>query len=504
LGADPTGLNPWLTGRDRDAEIVASLMFNGLTRLDNRLQPQPDLAERWDVSQDGTLLTFFLRENARWHDGTPVTAADVVYSYRTIAGVAPDTPQLLRIQDTVAGVEAPDPGGLEVRFALKRRFSPILADLSIPILPSHILTGTLPVDLLGHPFNVSPVGTGPFRFEERATGQSITLRAHADFHRGTPQLESVALLVAPDTGVAAAAVSNGQLLMAHLPPASAEALVEAGKAKGGAYSEAGYDFVAFNLREGRPFSDTRLRQAWALALDKDGLAFATTGGGGQPVWTDVHPHSWAYNAEVRRFGGDPERARALIAEAGWLDSDGDGIVEKGGQPLRVALYVRSDNGIRRRAAEGMVEPLRRVGIDARVEPADFETAIKLRLSPVGSRPFDFDVMLLGWTRTGLDPDSFALFHSSQIPTEASPELLNFTGFAASEWDSLALEARSTYDPARRAELYGRMQEIIADQLPYYFLWAEKFGVAASPRLRGDIDFASPRYLWNVEAWWVQD
>src|SRR5688572_7274775 len=301
LGAYPSGLNPWLTGRDPDAQLVASLLFNGLTRLDNRLQPQPDLAERWEVSQDGTVLTFFLRENARWHDGRHLTAADVVYSYRTLAGVAPDTPQLVRIQDTVASVEAPDLGGREVRFTLKRRFSPILADLSIPVLPSHILTGTLPVDLPNHPFNDEPVGTGPFSFEERVEGQSISLQGNKKFYRGAPQLESVALLVAPDVAVAGEAVADGRLLLAQLPPANAESLVREGRAKGGAYVEAGYDFVAFNLRAPRPFSDTRLRQAWALALDKEGLAFAATGSGGEPVWTDVHPRSWAYNPDVSKF-----------------------------------------------------------------------------------------------------------------------------------------------------------------------------------------------------------
>jgi peptide/nickel transport system substrate-binding protein len=504
LGADPSGLNPWLTGRDPNAQLVASLLFSGLTRLDNHLQPQPDLAERWEVSPDGLALTFSLREDARWHDGRPVTAADVVYSYRTLAGVAPDTPQLIRIQDTVASVDAPDLGGREVRFNLKRRFSPILADLSIPVLPSHILTGTLPVDLPNHPFNDEPVGTGPFSFEERAAGQSITLRANKGFYRGAPQLESVALLVAPDVGVAAEAVADGRLLLAQLPPANAETLVRDGRAKGGAYVEAGSDFVAFNLRAPRPFSDTRLRQAWALALDKEGLAFGATGGGGEPVWSDVHPRSWAYNENAGKLGGDPERARTLLAEAGWVDTNGDGIVEKDGRPLQVSLYVRADNGIRLKAAAALVEPLRRVGIDARVTPSDFETAIKQRLSPTGRQPFDFDVMLLGWSRQGLDPDSFALFHSSQIPTEAEPGLLNFTGFSAPEWDKLALEARSTYDYERRKELYGRMQEIIADQLPYYFLWSEKFGVAASPRLMGDIDFASPRYMWNVETWWVEE
>jgi peptide/nickel transport system substrate-binding protein len=111
--------------------------------------------------------------------------------------------------------------------------------------------------------------------------------------------------------------------------------------------------------------------------------------------------------------------------------------------------------------------------------------------------------MLGWTRTSPDPDSFALFHSSQVPTEGAPNLLNIPGFQAPEYDSLSVEARSTYDFARRKVLYARMQDIVADQLPYYFLWSEKFGLAASPTLKGDIDFSSPRYLWNANTWWLE-
>jgi peptide/nickel transport system substrate-binding protein len=503
LTADPPTLNPWLGAEDANAQRVARLLYSGLTRLDNHLQPQPDLAERWDVSPDGTVLTFHLRKDAFWHDGEPVRAADVVWSYRTLAGVAPDTPTLLRIQDTIGAVEAVEPLESTVRFTLKRRFSPILADLTTPILPSHILTGTLPKDLAASPFNNAPIGTGPFAYEARSPGSFITLTANPRFYRGAPKLDKAAFLVAPDAARAEDAVRQGVLMLAQLPPANAERLVrEGGGIRGGAFTEGGYDFIAFNLREPRPFSDTRLRKAWALALDKEGLAFAATGSGGEPVWTDVHPYSWAYNRDAPRLSANPTEARRLIAEAGWADTDGDGIVEKDGRPLRVSLYVRQDNEVRRRAAEAMVEPLRQVGIGVTVEPADFETAIKTRLSPFGNSPFDFDVMLLGWSRPGYDPDSFALFHSSQVPTPAEPGLLNLTGFSAQEYDALAFEARATYDQAKRRELYARLQTIVADQLPYYFLWSEKFGVAASSQVRGMIDFSSPSYLWNVETWWV--
>jgi peptide/nickel transport system substrate-binding protein len=304
--------------------------------------------------------------------------------------------------------------------------------------------------------------------------------------------------------VAESAVRDGVLQFAQLSPGSAEKLVSEGKGiTGGAFNELGYDFIAFNLRETRVFSDTRLRQAFAYALDKQGLAFTATAGGGDPVWTDVNKSSWAYDAAAPEINANPDAARKLLAEAGWTDTNGDGVVDKDGKPLAVSLYVRNDNDVRVRAAQALIEPLGRVGISLNVQPADFQTSILSRIDPLANPPFDFDLLMLGWTRTGFDPDSFALFHSTQIPTAASPSLRNITGFQAPEYDDLAFRARATYDFGARRELYARMQEIVADQLPYYFLWAEKFGAVAGPTVHGDIDFSSPRYLWNINVWWIE-
>ena len=504
LSGDVLTLNPWFGGMDRDTHDVTGLVFSGLTRLDNHLLPQPDLAERWDVSEDGTQITFHLRQDVRWHDGKPFTAQDVVWSYGTMRRISAENTATLHVQERVRSVEAVDPVTYTVRFTLNQRYAPILADLSLPILPSHILSGTDPGKLAESPFSTAPVGTGPFAFETREPGQSVTLKAVDDYHGQGPLVERFIFVVAPDNSVAENAVRDGTLTLAQLPPGSAERLVTgSGGFRGGAYDELGYDFVAFNLREGRATSDTRVRQAFALALDKQGLAFEATGGGGDPVWSDVNKASWAYNPSVPQYNGDPERARALLSEAGWTDTNGDGVADRDGKPLELTLYVRNDNDVRRKAALAMVDPLARVGIRLKVEPADFNTVILSRISPTARPPFDFDAVMLGWTRTSPDPDSFALFHSSQVPTEGAPNLLNIPGFQAPEYDALSIEARSTYDFARRKELYARMQEIVADQLPYYFLWSEKFGLAASPKLKGDIDFASPRYLWNANTWWLE-
>lgn len=504
LASDVASFNPWLSARDAAAQSVTGLIFNGLTRLDNHLQPQPDLASRWEVSDDGTSITFHLRQDVQWHDNKPFTAQDVVWSYNTLAKLSADTPTLLHIQDTVTSVQAVDPVTYTVRFNLKRRYSPIIFDLSMPILPSHILSNTTADKLVASPFNNSPIGTGPFIYESRQLGQQVTLKSNPKYYTEQPAIDRVAFLVAPDDKVAENAVKNGILILAQLPPDVAESLVKGGSGiKGSFYDEPGFDFIAFNLRPPHIFSDTRLRKAFAAAIDKQGLIYAATGSNNDPIWSDVPKASWAYNPNVTELGGDPSKARSLIAEAGWLDADGDGVANKDGKPLEVTLYVRVNDPVRRKAADMIATEEAKIGIRVNVEVADFNTALLARISPNSNPPFDFDAMMLGWTRLGLDPDPFALFHSSQIPTQAQPSLLNFTGFSAQEYDSLVLDARSTYDYAARKEIYIRTQEIVAGELPYYFLWAQKFGVVASPKLHGDIDLTSPRYLWNVDQWWIK-
>ncbi len=497
-------LNPWFVGYDENAQEVMGLIFSGLTKIDNHLQPQPDLAERWEAGPDGTTLTFHLRRDVTWQDGAPFTAQDVIWSYDTLRQVPAQNTAMVHLQEWVQKVEAIDPVTSTVRFTLKGPYSPILADMALPVLPSHILSGTTPTDLATSPFNDKPVGTGPFKLDERRQGQSISLAANEHYYGGGPLIERVVFVVAPDNGIAEDAIRNNTLQLAQLSPASAERLVGEGKGiKGGSYNELGYDFIAFNLRETHVFSDTRLRQAFALALDKQKLVFDATGGADDPVWTDVNKASWAYNPDAPQLNGNPDQARKLLADAGWSDTNGDGVVDRDGKPLAVSLYVRNDSDVRLKAAQEMVDPLAQVGISLTVQPADFQTSILARISPTTNPPFNFDLVMLGWTRTGFDPDLFALFHSTQIPTVVAPALLNIPGFQAPEYDALAFSARATYDFNQRKSMYDRMQAIVADQLPYYFLWAQKFGVVAAPSLHGDIDFSSPRYLWNVNVWWIE-
>jgi peptide/nickel transport system substrate-binding protein len=508
---DVTTLNPLFVDKgpgnqDAAAAQVTGLIFSGLTRLDDQLRPVPDLAESWDVAPDGLSLTFKLRPGVKWQDGSPLTSADVIWTYNTWLNLTGTTALQYHLRDAVLQIQPASPPESTVRFWLKKPYAPILADLAAPILPKHLL-GDVPLDQLdASDFNFKPVGTGPYEFGDHKEGENVILTANPNYYGGPPNISRVAFLVAPDAQVAVNALSQGTLSLAEVPQAAWE---EYSRRPGiqslftlARYADPSYYFLAFNVREGHALSDPRLRQAWALALNKEPLVRTATGGAGLPIWGDINPASWAFAPDTPRLNNDPARARQLLTQAGWTDSNGDGIVDKGGEPLKISLYVRADDPARRQAAELMGPPLAAVGISTTVVPVDFESVINAKIDPLHDPPFDFHAMVMGWDNQSPDPDDYALFHSSQIRSKSNPNGLNYVGYNSPEYDELSRKARSEYDPVKRAALYAQIQALLAQDLPYYFLWADQHYIVLNHQVQGPINLASPRYLWNVEKWWI--
>jgi peptide/nickel transport system substrate-binding protein len=507
LATDVPELRPWQP-RSRGEEQIASLLYNGLTRLDAKLQPQPDLATGWDASQDGRLITFTLRPDVSWHDGKPFSAEDAAYTLSALRELSPTTALLTDI-DKIAQVEAPTSSTLVL--SLTERTASIFADLAVPILPKHLLIGK---NIASLDFWATPVGTGPFQFGERQPGASVTLLANKRFYRGEPLLDRVALLVG-DPQVAAAALKDGRLLLAELPwNAGATISQTIPGIQTGAYPENGYYFMAFNTRAGRPFADARVRSALATAIDMPALVRDVTGGQGLPIATSIAPGSWADVVPPPTATVDLDRARTLLDEAGWKLPDGGDIRQQGNLTLTAQLYVRGDDQRRVRAAELIAQAAQQIGMSIGIQRADFESVIKSKYAP----PYDFDLLLGSWSNGAgdpgfadyafYDPDDFALFHSSQINQGVADTraVLNIGGFSDPAYDNQSAAARQLYDPAERLKAIRLAQQRIVEQHPYLFLWDDRIPVALSSRvttLDGPVDLQTPMYLGNVERWYLK-
>jgi peptide/nickel transport system substrate-binding protein len=505
---DTPELRPWQP-RTRAEEQITALLYSGLTRLDARLQPQPDLATAWTPSADGRLITFTLRTDAVWHDGRPVTVEDVSYTFTALRELSPTT-ALLADMRKIAEVATPSTG--TVVFSLTERYAPIFADLAVPILPKHLLIGK---NIATLDFWDVPVGSGAFKFAERKPGVSITLNANSRFYRGQPLLDRVAFLVA-DPAVSVDALKDGRLLLAELPWSAGQSITQTLPGiQTGAYPENGYYYLAFNVRQGRPFADVRVRQALAEAIDLPALVRTATDGQGIPIVGSAALGSWADFARPTSDTLNLDRAGALLDEAGWkLPEAGATLREQNGITMTAQLFVRGDDPRRVAAAEQLAAAGRRIGLQISVQQADFGTTIVSKYAP----PYDFDLLLGSWSNGAgdptfadyafYDPDDFPLFHSSQVNQgEADTRAtLNITGFRDGAYDNQAGAARQLYDFAERAKFLRLAQQRLVEQKPYLFLWADRIPIALSQKvttLDGPVNLNTPMYLGNVERWYLQ-
>ncbi len=502
-------LRPWQP-RSRSEEQIIDLLYSGLVRLDPQLRPEPDLATEWETSPDGRVLTFTLRTDVTWHDGEPFDGEDVLFTLERMRSLPFTQTALLANLRYINAVSVPLSN--TVVFSLTERYAPLISEMALPILPSHALEGR---DLGTLNFWDAPVGTGPFLFENRIPGQSVVLSRHAGYHHGEPLLERVAFVGASDTEVTLEALQAENLLLAELPWSAARGISETvTTVRTGYYPENGFYFLGFNLREGRPFADVRVRRALALAMDVPRLTEVSTQGQGIPVSNSAAPGSWADLTTPPASGTNLQVARDLLNEAGWVLPPGTTIRQREGEPFSATLYVRGDDERRLIAAQQIAEAGSRIGLQINVEPADFGSVIVPKYAP----PYDFDLLLGSWLNGAgdpgfgdylfYDPDDFSLFHSSEIVRSEldTRNTRNFVAFSNPVYDEEAQAGRQLYDVEDRIAAYRETQDIIAEELPYIFLWTDRIPVVLNRRvttLDGPVNLNTPMYLWNIERWYVE-
>jgi peptide/nickel transport system substrate-binding protein len=512
IAADVPDLKPWDL-RSRAEEQVADLMYNGLVRLDDRLQPQPDLAENWETSPDGGLITFTIRSGMTWHDDRPLTSDDVLWTLNMLRTITPTNALLSDLRANIGQVRSPITQTIVI--SLTQPYAPLLSELAVPILPRHRLQNRTPEEIGELNFWDVPVGSGPFKFDKREPNQSIAFVRNDSFFRGRPSLDQVALVVAPNAGVAANALSD-DLLAAEFPGTTQpfSGTTTPADLRAGAYAENGWYGVVFNVRPERVFADVRLRQALARAVDVEALVADVTRDEGLPIATTLAPGGWAYPDDLSIQVQDLDAARQLLEDAGWT-AGADGVRQKDGRPLSARLWVRGDDARRLAAAQRIAAAAREIGMQLEVTPANFQTVILPKLAP----PYDFDLLLGSWVNAPnsegfpayrfYDPDDFALFHSSRVwRGQGDPRtgLRNVGGFSNAQYDQAAEQARNSYAPAERATAIQAAQSVLAREYPYLLLWSDQIAVVLSERVKsqdGEIPLTSPRYLWNVERWYLE-
>ncbi len=486
---DASNLIPILS-TDGTSHSISNMVFNGLVKYDKDMNVVGDLSESWAISDDGLTITFHLRKNATWHDGTPFTADDVLFTYQVT--IDPKTPTAYA-GDFLKVKEAAVIDSHTFRVTYDRPFAPALISWGSAILPRHLLEGT---DITQSPLTRHPVGTGPYRFKEWVTGQKIVLQSNLDYFEGRPYIDGYIMRIIPDMATMFLELRAQGIDQMGLTPLQYTRQTETNLFRKNyrkyRYLSFGYSYLGYNL-ENPLFTDKRVRQAISYAINKEEIIDGVLLGLGKVATGPFKPGTWPYNPDVKRYPYDPDKARQLLGEAGWRDSNGDGMLDRDGVSFEFEIITNQGNELRAKCAEIIQERLADIGITVTIRIIEWAAFINEFINKK-----KFDATILGWNIT-LDPDLYDVWHSSKT----RPGELNFVSFKNDEVDGLLEQGRSTFDQEERKKCYYRIHEILAEEQPYTFLYVPDALPMISARFRG-IEPAPIGIGYNQIKWYVPE
>lgn len=482
---EPDALNPVLNyGVDG-----ASLIFDGLVSRDADNRLVPGLATALPVlSADGRTVTAKLRDGVLFHDGTALTAQDVVFTYQAV--LDPKVDSTLRSDlDMVESVTAPD--AATVVFRLRHPYAPFLQRLTLGIVPSKLLSGQ---DINTAGFNRKPVGTGPYAVESWTPGDRLVLTANERYFAGRPANNRVVVAFVADDNVRAQRMRAGEFDAAELPP----------KLASGFDSDTTYrvqrvptaDYRGVMLPTGNPvLADSAVRRALNLAVDRSAMVSGILGGAGEPAFGPIPPTSeFADPAVVGAPTADPTAAAALLDAAGWTPGP-NGVRIKDGRPARFTLMYPASDTLRKDLALAVTADAKKIGIE--VTPAGLTwDAIDPRMKS--------DALLMGYG-TPYDPDfvSYKLFGSKF----AGQGYFNPGSYRSEAVDRALQNGRDQIDPAQRKAAYAQFQQQLAADVPWLFLtylrhtYVLKSSVrGVAPRVEAHEHGVANSIWWNIDTW----
>ncbi len=489
---DADALNP-LVSSTRNASDVEGMLFLTLTDINKDLDSHsPSLAKSWEFSEDHLRLTFHLRDDVTWTDGVKTTAHDVRFTFQRqidplIAWSA------IRWKEFIEKVEVVD--DTTVTFVFKEVYPYQLMDAAVgSILPRHLLQDIPSQDWRTCDFNRHPVGNGPFKLKSWVSQQTIELVANEAYYAGRPFLDRIVFRIIPDQTSLLAQLRSGDVdLMESIPPkdvARMEGEYGSGKSEVRIvrYPSRAYGYIGWNLMNAL-FESKKVRQALTMAIDRANLIEAVYFGLAQPCHSPISPILWAYNSDMPAFPYDPQRARQMLTEEGWVDRDGDGWIEKDGQRFEFTLKTNQGNRIREDITVIVQDQLAKVGI--KVNPRLIEWTV---FSDQTNRK-EFEAIVAGWS-VGLKVDLTTIWHSESISDK-----FNYVSYSNPQVDQLIEQAKREMDRAKAKLLWDQAQRLIVEDQPYTFLYIPEQVNGIHQRFR-DVQMDTRGTFIHPELWWV--
>ncbi len=500
LGELANGINAFNV-RDYSArQHQQHVVLMTLVRYDADLEPRPWLAESWELSEDGTSLTFHLRDDVFWHDGEPTDAEDVAFTFRRLTDpetAFPNAASWAPYTDREGGVSVEVVDAHTVRFDMERHSEFLDVWTTTAIMPEHLLAEVPAAELGQHPFGTRcPVGNGPFVFAEHRPQDRWVFQANPAFPEelgGRPYVDRYVFRVIPEQATLLTELLTGEVdVYVSVPPDQAQRIEEAPDAELLSFDWPGFVFVAWNSR--RPqLADPRVRRALTLGTDRrqivDGVlrGFATVANSGVP------PFHWAHDADGPSLEHDPERARALLDEAGWRDGDGDGVRENAdGERLSVTIKYHPGSQQRQAIAEVMQSQLAEIGVEAEPRVVEYATLLEQIMTP-GQR--DFDGVVMSFV-TEVRLDETDLFRSDRAEGP-----LGWSGIQSPRLDSLLDRLATTVDRDEARGVWSEYQAVLTEEQPYTWLYHPVRLDGVRSAMGGVV--MDPRGEWaSIKEWWL--
>ncbi|UCD71346.1 MAG: hypothetical protein JSW70_10170 [Syntrophobacterales bacterium] len=478
----PTIINPILTHSSISA-VLKGIIFDGLIKLNDEMEPVPHLALSWENSPDGLVWTFSLRRGVRFHDGSELASEDVKFTFDKVNDPSIKSPYL-SIFGNIKAVRARDRYTVEIH--LKNPFPSLLFYLDVGILPKHLLVGK---DLWKAEFNYHPIGTGPFKME-RWPEDEIILKANEDYFKGKPHLSRVIVRSFKDQRVVWAELMKGTVDCMFLTyPKNYDIMEKIPQFKVYSFLNPYYYIMAFN-EDNILFRQKRVRHALNYAVDKERIVEKVLRGRGRVSSGPIYPQTWAYSKVIEPYPYDPKMTTKLLAKAGWKDTNGNHLLDKEGREFEFVLLIIEEDDVSRACALLIQQQLLDIGIRMTVRPVPFSVMYEKFLSTKR-----FDASLL--TMISDDPDkNYLWWHSSQIDGG-----FNVFSYKNKKVDELLDKGRTTWDREERRGIYYQFQREIYEDPPGIFLFWRDYLIGIHKRFRG-VRFSPAGILNNINEWYV--
>ena len=499
---DISTVNPVLVSDTGSAQVVGAIFETlvGGSPIDG--SPVPALADSWNVAPDGLTYTFHINQNAKWQDGVDITADDVKFSYDAALNPNTGSAYTTTFNEYIASYRVIDANTFEVtardRFVSFLLFGPG----SIFIVPQHIWGS---VDFASWSFDDGStghdpsrvVGSGPFKFKEWVQGDHVTIEKNPDYYGDVPHLDSVVFRVTPDTDSAVLALEHGDInVMEILPPADTKRIQDNPAFKVDIYPFNGITLYMMNLdpQKTELFQDVRVRQALMTGLDRESIKNNLFNGYGDAAIGTQPPLAGTPTAQTQQafpaFAYDPAAAKQLLADAGWTDSNGDGVVDRDGKKMEFTMIYGSGDSTVNSVVSYLQDAWKAIGVKVKLSALDGDAMGK------ALQAHDFDMAFVAFSLAS-DQSQTALFACNQYEFG-----LNYMKYCNQQWDALDEQQKREFDPQKRQEILTQQSQIV---------WSEqgvgvvRFGIARTGYSATIQNFypTSFSFLWSLPYVWIE-